>query len=51
MDNFHLDNAFNIGIELVHYEINIETEVELPAFFDHRIPEDIPELDRVDIVP
>ncbi len=33
-----------------HYEIKIEQKIEIPTFLDHRVPQDVFELDGVDIV-
>lgn len=50
MYNLDLHQIPNILVELAHQEVDIKQVIELPAFADHGIPQDIPQLDRVDIV-
>lgn len=50
MDDFDLDHVSNIFIELIHQEIHVEQVIELPAFSDHWITQDVPELDSLIII-
>lgn len=51
MDDLDLHDVPNIFIELIHQEIHVEQVIELPAFTDHRITQNVPQLDRFVIIP
>jgi hypothetical protein len=50
MHNLHRHQISNIGIELPHKKVHIEEIIELPAFADQRVAEDLRQPDTVDIV-
>jgi hypothetical protein len=42
VDDLDLDDAFDIWIELIHEKVDIEEIVELPAFLDQWVSENVP---------
>lgn len=49
MHHLNLDQAANVLVKLGHQKVHIEAVVELPAFPNHRISEDVAQFHCVDV--
>lgn len=50
MHNLYMDESPHILVKLAHQEINIEQVIELPAFTNHGVAQEVAQPDGVDIV-
>lgn len=50
MHNLHLDQPSHILIKLAHQKVHIKEVIELPAFADQWIPENVAQSDSVGVV-
>lgn len=50
MHHFHGNQTPYILVKLAHQEIHVDEVVELPAFADHGVAQDIAEAHGIDIV-
>lgn len=50
MHNLYLNQTANVLIELIHQKIHVKTVVELPAFPDHWVTENIAQFHCVNVV-
>lgn len=50
MNNLDLDHVPYILIKVLHSEVDIMQVVEVPALLDHRVAQDIAQVDRIDIL-